>query len=52
MSFILSNRDFLHPVHSHMLQRVEEYREQAGCFVLYSKFRYSVPGWEARARES
>jgi DNA-binding LacI/PurR family transcriptional regulator len=41
VSFILSNRDFLHPFHSRVLQGVEEYCEEAGFFVLYTRFRYS-----------
>jgi DNA-binding LacI/PurR family transcriptional regulator len=40
LSFILSNRDFLHPFHSHVLQGVEEYCEEAGYFVIYTRFRY------------
>ena len=42
VSFILSNRDFLHPFHSHVLQGVEEYCEEAGYFVIYTRFRYSA----------
>lgn len=41
LSFILSNRDFLHPFHSHVLQGVQEYCEQAGYFVMYTRFQYS-----------
>src|ERR1700739_4860607 len=41
VSFILSNRDFLHPFHSHVLQGVEEYCEESGFFVIYTRFRYS-----------
>ena len=41
VSFILSNRDFLHPFHSHVLQGVEEYCEEAGYFVIYTRFGYS-----------
>jgi len=41
VSFILSNRDFLHPFHSHVLQGVEEYCEETGHFVMYTRFRYS-----------
>jgi DNA-binding LacI/PurR family transcriptional regulator len=41
VSFILSNRDFLHPFHSRVLQGVEEYCQEAGFFVLYTRFRYS-----------
>jgi DNA-binding LacI/PurR family transcriptional regulator len=41
VSFILANRDFLHPFHSRVLQGVEEYCEESGFFVLYTRFRYS-----------
>jgi DNA-binding LacI/PurR family transcriptional regulator len=41
VSFILSNRDFLHPFHSHVLQGVQEYCEQVGYFVMYTRFQYS-----------
>src|SRR3974377_510582 len=41
VSFILSNRDFLHHFHSHVLQGVEEYCEESGFFVIYTRFRYS-----------
>jgi LacI family transcriptional regulator len=50
VSFILSNRDFLHPFHSHVLQGVEEFCEEAGYFVIYTRFRYSpiTPAGELR----
>jgi DNA-binding LacI/PurR family transcriptional regulator len=41
VSFILSNRDFLHPIHSRVLQGVQEYCEEFGYFVIYTRFRYS-----------
>jgi DNA-binding LacI/PurR family transcriptional regulator len=41
VSFILSNRDFLHPFHSRVLQGVEEYCEESGFFVIYTRFHYS-----------
>lgn len=41
VSFILSNRDFLHPFHSRVLQGVEEFCEESGYFVIYTRFRYS-----------
>jgi DNA-binding LacI/PurR family transcriptional regulator len=41
VSFILGNRDFLHPFHSRVLQGVEESCEEAGFFVIYTRFRYS-----------
>ncbi|MCE5308216.1 MAG: LacI family transcriptional regulator [Acidobacteriales bacterium] len=40
ISFVLSNRSFLHPVHSRILQGVEEYCDAAEYFVLYSRLRY------------
>ena len=40
LSFILSNRTFVHPFHSHVLQGVEQYCSQAGYFVLYTHFEY------------
>jgi DNA-binding LacI/PurR family transcriptional regulator len=41
LSFILSNRDFLHPFHAHVLEGLQEYCEEAGYFVMYTRFRYS-----------
>ena len=40
LSFILSNRDFLHPCHSHVLQGVQEYCENAGYFVAIAERAY------------
>lgn len=40
LSFILSNRTFVHPFHSHILQGVEEYCAQAGTFVMFARFEY------------
>jgi len=42
ISYILSNRNFFHPIHSRILQGVEEYCEEAGFFVLYTKFQYTA----------
>lgn len=39
--FILSNRGFLHPVHSRILQGVEAYCEEAGYLVIFTKFDYT-----------
>jgi len=36
VSFLLSNRDFLHPFHSRVLQGVEEYCDESGFFVIYT----------------
>jgi LacI family transcriptional regulator len=41
LSFILSNRSFVHPFHSHVLEGVERHCSQAGYFVLFTKFDYS-----------
>jgi len=41
ISFVLGNRDFLHPFHSRVLQGVQEYCEEAGYFVMYAKFQYA-----------
>jgi DNA-binding LacI/PurR family transcriptional regulator len=48
LSFILSNRDFLHPFHAHVLQGVQEYCEDAGYFVMYTRFRYSPAATPAK----
>ena len=50
LSFILSNRDFLHPFHSHVLQGVQEYCEQAGYFVMYTRFQYSADSKPSQIR--
>jgi LacI family transcriptional regulator len=41
ITFVLCNRDFLHPVHARMLQGAEEYCEENGYFVVFKKFDYS-----------
>src|SRR5258708_397377 len=40
LSFILSNRTFVHPFHSQILQGVEQYCSNAGYFVLFTHFDY------------
>lgn len=40
ISFVLSNRRFLHPVHSLILQGVEEHCRDLGYLVLYTSFEY------------
>ena len=42
LSFVLSNRDLLHPFHSRILQGTSAYCEEAGFFVLYSRWNYSA----------
>jgi LacI family transcriptional regulator len=48
--YILSNRNFVHPIHSRILQGVEEYCEEAGFFVLYTKFQYTAGTESAELR--
>jgi len=40
LSFVLSNRDFVHPFHSRVLQGVEQHCSQAGYFVLFTHYEY------------
>ncbi len=40
ISFILSNRDFLHPVHARLLQGAEAYCEENGYFVVFKRLSY------------
>lgn len=42
ITFVLSNRDFLHPVHARLLQGAEEFCEEHGYFVVFKKFDYSA----------
>lgn len=41
LTFILSNRDFLHPVHARLLQGAEEYCEENGYFLIFKRLSYS-----------
>jgi LacI family transcriptional regulator len=41
ISFILSNRDFLHPMHARLLLGAEQYCEERGYFVVFKRFDYS-----------
>ena len=40
-TFVLSNRDFLHPVHARLLQGAEEFCGETGFFVVFKRFDYS-----------
>jgi LacI family transcriptional regulator len=40
LAFVLANRGFLHPVHSRILEGVEEECEEAGAFVIYTRLQY------------
>ena len=42
ITFVLSNRDFLHPVHARLLQGAEEFCEDNGYFVVFKKTDYSA----------
>jgi LacI family transcriptional regulator len=42
ISFVLSNREFLHPMHARMLQGAEQYCEERGYFVVFKRFDYSA----------
>lgn len=42
VTFVLSNRDFLHPVHARLLQGAEEFCEENGFFVVFKRFDYSA----------
>jgi DNA-binding LacI/PurR family transcriptional regulator len=41
ITFVLSNRDFLHPMHARMLQGAEQYCEERGYFVVFRRFDYT-----------
>lgn len=41
ISFILGNRDFLHPMHARLLLGTEQYCEEHGYFVVFKRFDYS-----------
>jgi LacI family transcriptional regulator, galactose operon repressor len=41
ISFILSNRDFLHPMHARLLLGAEQYCEERGYFVVFKRLDYS-----------
>ena len=41
LTFVMSNRDFLHPVHARLLQGAEEYCEENGYFLVFKKLTYS-----------
>jgi len=40
ITFVLSNREFLHPMHARMLQGAEQYCEETGYFVVFKRFEY------------
>lgn len=42
ISFVLSNREFLHPMHARMLQGAEQYCEELGYFVVFKRLDYTA----------
>ena len=42
ISFVLSNREFLHPMHARMLQGAEQYCEELGYFVVFKRLNYTA----------
>jgi DNA-binding LacI/PurR family transcriptional regulator len=42
ITFVLSNREFLHPMHARMLQGAEEYCEELGYFVVFKRLDYTA----------
>ena len=42
ISFILGNREFLHPMHARMLQGAEKYCEELGYFVVFKRMDYAA----------
>ena len=41
ITFVLSNREFLHPMHARVLQGAEQYCEEHGFFVVFKRFDYA-----------
>ncbi len=42
ITFILSNRDFLHPMHARLLLGAEQYCEEHGYFLVFKRFDYAA----------
>lgn len=42
ITFVLSNREFLHPMHARMLQGAEQYCEELGYFVVFKRLEYAA----------
>lgn len=42
ITFVLSNREFLHPMHARMLQGAEEYCEELGYFLVFKRLEYAA----------
>lgn len=41
ITFVLGNREFLHPMHARMLQGAEQYCEEHGYFVVFKRMEYN-----------
>jgi DNA-binding LacI/PurR family transcriptional regulator len=50
ITFVLGNREFLHPMHARMLQGAEQYCEELGYFLVFKRLEYtpSTPVSELR----
>lgn len=42
ITFVLSNRGFVHPMHARMLQGAEQYCEELGYFLVFKRFDYTA----------
>ena len=42
ITFVLSNREFLHPMHARMLQGAEQYCEELGYYVVFKRLEYGA----------
>ena len=42
VTFVLGNREFLHPMHARMLQGAEQYCEELGYFLVFKRLEYAA----------
>jgi DNA-binding LacI/PurR family transcriptional regulator len=42
ITFVLGNREFLHPMHARMLQGAEQYCEELGYFLVFKRLEYTA----------
>jgi len=42
VTFVLSNREFLHPMHARMLQGAEQFCEELGYFLVFKRLQYAA----------
>ena len=50
ITFVISNREFLHPMHTRMLQGAEQYCEELGYFVVFKPLAYTAATPVAKLR--